>query len=212
MFLATLEHPAHGTGLGVYKPRAGETPLVDFPSGTIHRREAASYEFARLLGWEIVPPTVLRDGPHGEGSMQLFIDHDPRLHYFELRGIERHEQQFVRIAAFDLVVNNADRKGGHLLLNEHGLWCIDNGLCFHRHEKLRTVIWDFAGTELPPPWVGDLQRARDCLVREEEPAAALLALIEPAEVDALVQRCTDLAEQPVLPEMYPWRCVPWPMV
>lgn len=212
VFLATLAHPEHGEGLGVYKPATGEAPLSDFPYGTIHRREVAAYEFSRLLGWDVVPPTVLREGPHGEGSMQLFIEHDPRAHYFVLREQQQFEQALMRIAAFDLVANNADRKGGHVLLAGERLWCIDNALCFHRHEKLRTVIWDFAGRELPDAWVDDLRRVSDCLARGDEPAAPLLEHVSPAEVVALVQRSAELASHPVLPEMYPWRCVPWPLV
>ena len=163
VFLVDLEHPEHGAGLGVYKPQRGERPLADFPFGTLHRREVAAYEYARLLGWEIIPPTLEREGPEGPGSVQLFIEHDPSEHFFELRDREELREQFVRFAAFDLVANNADRKGGHLLLDEAGrVWGIDNALSFHSHEKLRTVIWDYAGERLPEHWLLDIGRVRDC--------------------------------------------------
>jgi uncharacterized repeat protein (TIGR03843 family) len=137
VFLAHLEHPERGAGLAIYKPARGERPLSDFPHGTLHRREVAAYELARLLGWDLVPPTVEFDGPHGEGSLQLYITHDPAEHYFVLRDDEALTEQLVRLAVFDLLANNADRKGGHILCDgTRRLWAIDNGLCFHIEEKL----------------------------------------------------------------------------
>ena len=118
VFLATLVHDDYGQGLGVYKPARGEQPLHDFPYGTLHRRELAAYELSRLLGWDLIPPTVEREGPEGVGSLQLFIEHNPAEHYFEFRTDERHHERLVRFAAFDLLANNADRKGGHLLRDE----------------------------------------------------------------------------------------------
>jgi uncharacterized repeat protein (TIGR03843 family) len=212
VFIAWLEHPDYGRGLGVYKPARGEQPLWDFPDG-LFRREIAAYEFARLLGWPIVPPTVERDGPHGRGSMQLFIEHDPRQHYFELRDQDGYDEQLVRFAVYDLVANNADRKGGHVLRDEDDhLWGIDHGLCFHEEAKLRTVIWDYAGTELPEAWLDDLRRVRDCIAAADPDVAALTSLLSTREQAALVARVDELLSRPVLPEMYPWRCVPWPMV
>jgi len=213
VFLATLEHPERGAGLGIYKPAAGEQPLHDFPYGTLHHREIAAYECSKLLGWDLVPPTVERDGPQGIGSMQLFIEHNPAEHYFALRQQPQYREQLVRLAAFDLVANNADRKGGHILLDPLGkLWGIDNALCFHRVDKLRTVVWDFAGTELPQALLAELERLRDCLAARDEDVRALQRWLDGAEIDALVQRCDRLLSHPVLPEMYPWRCVPWPLV
>ncbi len=212
VFIAWLEHPEHGRGLGVYKPERGERPLWDFPDG-LYRREIAAYEFARLLGWPIIPPTVERDGPHGRGSMQLFIEHDPRQHYFELREDDVYDVQLARFAAYDLVANNADRKGGHLLLDEHGhIWGIDQGLCFHDEEKLRTVVWDFSGTELPEPWLEDLRRARDFISAGDPGSTTFTSLLSARELAALSTRIDEVLVRPVLPEMYPWRCVPWPMV
>ena len=213
VFLTTLRHPEHGEGLGVYKPAAGEQPLMDFPGGTLYRREVAAYEFARLLGWHIVPPTVAREGPQGVGSLQLFVEHSPAQHYFSFREEPALAQQLIRIAAFDLMMNNADRKGGHLLLDaQERLWCIDNALCFHHHFKLRTVIWDFAGTELPEQWVADIKRVGGCLAAGEEAAEALKSCLTEPELAALISRCEELAATPVLPEMFPYRCTPWPLI
>ena len=213
VFLADLEHPDHGAGLGVYKPQRGERPLSDFPYGTLHLREVATYELSRLLGWPLVPPTVDREGPEGVGSMQLFIEHDPAEHFFALRDREDLHEQFMRLAAFDLVANNADRKGGHILLDAHGrLWGIDQALCFHHHEKLRTVIWDFANVELPDRWRADLRRVHDAVRDRDASTEPLRALLTDVEVDAFVERAARLLAYPVLPEMYPWRCVPWPMI
>ncbi len=211
--LATLSHPEHGQGLGVYKPRDGEQPLSDFPYGTLHEREIAAYEASEAFGWRLVPPTVERDGPQGIGSMQLFIAHDPQQHYFALRHDPALHEQLIRLAVFDLVVNNADRKGGHVLLDALGhVWGIDNALCFHHVDKLRTVIWDFAGVELPEAVRADLERMRRCLAGRDESTRAVRDWIDEDEVDAVVRRCEALLSHPVLPEMYPWRCVPWPLL
>ena len=130
--------------LAVYKPRRGEAPLWDFPEGTLCAREVAAYVVSRALGWPNVPATVLRDGPYGVGSVQRFVPHDPEEHYFTLAG--RFPEEFRRVAAFDLVVNNADRKSGHCLLGEDGrVFLVDHGVCFSDEPKLRTVIWDFIG-------------------------------------------------------------------
>ena len=213
VFIVDLHHPEHGNGTGVYKPARGERPLHDFPYGTLHRREVAAYELSRLLGWDIVPPTVERHGPEGEGSMQLFIEHEPNEHYFVLRTEPRFDERFIRFAAFDLIANNADRKGGHLLRDpQDRIWGIDNGLCFHVHDKLRTVIWDHAGTPLPASLLADVERVRACVDDGAEPAAALAECISDVERSALVRRCDALLSDPVLPEMYPWRCTPWPLI
>jgi uncharacterized repeat protein (TIGR03843 family) len=213
VFVASLAHSEFGDGLAVYKPAAGEAPLSDFPYGSLHRREVAAYELSTLLGWGIVPPMVEREGPRGVGSMQLYIEHDPNSHYFVLRGDEQYRAQYVRLAAFDLIANNADRKGGHMLLDAHGhIWGIDNALCFHRIDKLRTVIWDFAGETVPDALLADIERVRDALAGDDPAAAPLCSLLAGPEVAAFIKRCDALLSNPVLPEMYPWRCVPWPLV
>ncbi|MGH9101588.1 MAG: SCO1664 family protein, partial [Acidimicrobiales bacterium] len=141
----------------IYKPSRGERPLWDFPGG-LDRREAAAYELSQLLGWDMVPETVLRgDGPLGPGSLQRFVEADFSQHYFTLVEDASHGEALRRIACFDLVANNADRKSGHCLLGTDGqIWAIDNGLCFHDQPKLRTVMWDFAGEPIPPAMLEDL--------------------------------------------------------
>jgi len=213
VFLADLDHEELGPGLGVYKPERGEQPLHDFPYGTLFEREIAAYEASKLLGWQVIPPTVERDGEHGPGSIQLFIEHDPSEHYFALRERDVLDEQLVRMAAFDLISNNADRKGGHILLaDDDQLWGIDNGLCFNSVQKLRTVIWDYSGTELPEPWVEDIRRLRDCVSGADEQSAAFRERLADYELEAFAERCDALISHPVLPEMYPYRCVPWPLI
>lgn len=213
VYLARLSHPDHGEGLAVYKPRDGENPLWDFPGG-LDRREVAAYHLAELLGWPVIPPTVTReDAPRGAGSVQLFIEHEPAQHYFQLREGDAHDEALVRLAVFDLLANNADRKGGHVLLDPEGrIWGIDNGLCFHDEQKLRTVIWDYAGTPLPEAWCATIAAACGAVTTAAPEAARLVEVLTPRERRALVARCEKLLAAPVLPEMYPWRCVPWPVV
>ena len=141
----------------VYKPSRGERPLWDFPQGTLANREVAAYEVSRALEWTFVPPTVLRnDGPAGPGSLQHYVDLDPDRHYFNMTAKER--QQLRPVAMFDALINNADRKGGHVLLGpDDHIWLIDHGLCFHQEPKLRTVIWDFAGDSIPPALIEQLR-------------------------------------------------------
>lgn len=213
VLFAELSHPKRGRGLGIYKPARGERPLSDFPYGSLHHREVAAYECSRLLGWDLVPPTVECNGPHGEGSLQLFVEHDPEEHYFVLREDNALWEQLLRLAVFDLVTNNADRKGGHVLRDASArLWAIDNGLTFHPEEKLRTVIWDFAGIDVPVGLCEDLRRLADA-VRTGDPASdALLAHLRGREPDCLVERIDRLLGSATLPEMYPWRCTPWPLI
>lgn len=196
--------------LAVYKPRAGETPLWDFPEGTLCQREVAAYVLARALGWPRVPPTVLRDGPFGEGAVQAFLPFDPSRHYLTMR--EERADEFRRVALFDVVVNNADRKSGHCLLDEEGrLFVVDHGVCFHAEPKLRTVIWDFVGEPIPADARADLERLRDLL--EAGPLVEELeALLFPAELRALRRRVRDLLAEGVFPEPGPGRPYPWPIV
>ena len=195
--------------LAVYKPRRGERPLWDFPEGTLCQREVASRMVSEALGWAIVPPTVLRSGPLGEGMVQLFIDHDPEQHYFTLR--DDHADRFRQFALFDAVTNNADRKSGHCLLDIAGhIWGIDHGVTFHRSVKLRTVIWDFEGEPLPDGLASDLARLDESF--DADLGRGLAALLAPAEVDAARRRIRWLLSRRVFPSPvtdYPY---PWPMV
>ena len=196
--------------LAVYKPRSGEAPLWDFPDGTLCRREVAAYVLARALGWPRVPPTVLRDGPQGIGSVQRFLRFDPAHHGFTM--LEGRPDDFRRIALFDVVANNADRKAGHCLLAEDGaIFVVDHGVCFSTEPKLRTVIWDFAEEPVPPAMLADLRVLEPELERGAT-AEALGALLSPSEVRATRRRLAELVERGRFPEPGPGRPYPWPIV
>jgi len=194
----------------VYKPRRGERPLWDFPTGTLCQREVATYELSAALGWGLVPATVLRDGPLGEGMVQHFVDHDPEEHYFTL--LESHTDRFRRFAMFDVLVNNADRKGGHCLRGrpDGAIVGIDHGLTFHPAWKLRTVIWDFAGEGVDPAAAEGVCRVAQL---DAEVVDALVGLLSPLELEALQQRAAELLTRGTLPEPEPgYHSVPWPLV
>jgi hypothetical protein len=196
--------------LGVYKPRRGEAPLWDFPEGTLCAREVAAYVVSRTLGWPNVPATVLRDGPFGVGSVQRFVPHDPEEHYFTLA--ERFPEEFRRIAAFDMVVNNADRKSGHCLLGEDGrIHLVDHGVCFSDEPKLRTVIWDFIGDRLEEGVRTDVRHLAD-EIRGGRVRNELANLLAPAEMEALAGRAETVAATERFPEPGPDRPFPWPPI
>lgn len=196
--------------LAVYKPRAGETPLWDFPDGTLHRREVAAYEVATALGWPAVPPTVLRDGPEGVGSVQLFVRADQQEHYFTLA--ERRPDDFRRVALFDLVVNNADRKSGHCLLGADAtIHVVDHGVCFAVDPKVRTVIWEFAGDPVPPALRAQVRTLAGSL-RTGPLCARLRELLDPAEVEATAERAEVVGRLQRFPHPGQGRAWPWPPV
>jgi uncharacterized repeat protein (TIGR03843 family) len=196
----------------VYKPSRGETPLWDFPQGTLHRREVAAFVVAAALGWPNVPPTVLRDGPEGPGSLQLFVRFQAGEHYFTLQDERR--EDFRRVALFDLVVNNADRKAGHCLLGEDGrIWVIDHGVCFSDEPKLRTVIWEFLDEPIPDEERADLRRLAGDLDARGDVLEALAALLAPEEVDAVRGRLAHLLTLERFPGPEPGtRPYPWPPI
>jgi hypothetical protein len=205
-FLAELGESAT---LVVYKPRRGETPLWDFPTGTLCQREAAAYVVCAAAGWDYVPPTILRDGPHGIGMVQQFIDHDPRFHAFNLAA--EYEAELKEIALLDLVINNADRKGGHVLRDNGGrLWAIDHGVCFHVEPKLRTVLWDFVGEPVPDAALKAVESL--CAAVAGDAAAALEELLFPEEIEVLVMRAEAILKAGVFPEPGPGRPYPWPPI
>jgi uncharacterized repeat protein (TIGR03843 family) len=194
----------------VYKPRRGERPLWDFPHGTLCDREVAAYEVSRALGWDIVPVTILRDGPLGIGAVQQFVDHDPDEHYFTL--LEHHEDRFRQFAYFDVIVNNTDRKGGHCLHDQVNdvIVGIDHGLTFHTVYKLRTVIWDFAGERVTPDAADDV-----CALLEQLAAGDLRErlgrLLDRDEIEAVSRRASSLLSHG-LPEPHDRHAMPWPLV
>ncbi len=196
----------------IYKPQRGESPLWDFPRGTLCLRETAAYVVSRALGWPLIPPTVLRDGPYGVGALQLYVDADPEATYFSLRT-ER-LADLLPVALFDLLANNADRKGGHLLLDAAGrIWAIDNALTFHAEPKLRTVIWDFAGEAISQEYLEDLRRLRDHLARRSHLRRVLERLLAEEEIAALRKRLTAMLRDAIFPFPDPTRRqIPWPVV
>jgi uncharacterized repeat protein (TIGR03843 family) len=199
------------TCVAVYKPQRGERPLWDFPDGTLCLREYAAFVVSQALSWGLVPPTVLREGPYGLGSFQLYVDADPDDHFFNLR--EECPTDFQRVAVFDALVNNADRKGGHCLRDHQGhIWCIDHGLTFNAQPKLRTVIWDYAGQPIPPDLLDDLRELEAQLTDSTEIRSVLERLLSPREMNRLQIRLNLLLEAGCFPQPGPGRSVPWPLI
>ncbi len=191
-FLVTVHHEGHEFQ-AVYKPSRGEQPLWDFPDNTLAQREVAAYLVSEALGWHFVPFTTLRnDGPHGPGSLQQYVEYDPEYHYF---GFSDEDKSKLRpVVLFDLLVNNADRKGSHVFFEEgtHKLWLIDHGLCFHALDKLRTVIWDFAGEAISDDLLLALDSFCARLSSDTDLKSNLLAYLNPEEVKALRSRAAKL--------------------
>ena len=191
----------------IYKPLRGERPLWDFPPG-LYKREIAAYRLSAAMGFDLVPLTIERDGPGGIGSLQAFVEADFSEHYLTLYP-ERPElhDQFRRLAAFDIVANNTDRKSGHCLIDtaDH-VWAIDNGLCFSADFKLRTVIWEFGGEPIPADVVAAVQRVAD------SPPIDVAALLDDDEIEAMVERATMLAAGGMFPIDSTGRRYPWPVV
>ncbi|NEC51615.1 SCO1664 family protein [Actinospica acidiphila] len=222
----------------VYKPVAGERPLWDFPDGTLAGREAAAYEVCRATGWDLVPPTVLRDGPYGEGMCQLWIETAPGAELLALVDGEEPEpgwkaiglaeagegraallvhaddDRLRRLSVLDAVINNADRKGGHLLPTADGrLYGIDHGVTFNTENKLRTLLWGWAGEPLPEEALDVLKGLRDALTPSGSLTAALTPLITPAEIGATRARVDALLTSGTHPEPgTDWPAIPWPPV
>jgi len=194
-------------GKAIYKPLAGERPLWDFEPG-LHRREFAAFRLSEAMGLQLVPPTVLRDGPLGEGSLQWYVDADHEQHYFTL--YESRPDLHARLrdfAMFDIVANNTDRKSGHVLIDaSESLWGIDHGLCFAEDFKLRTVVWEFGGESLAEHWIEPLQRVA------QRPPADVAELLSPPEVEAMCLRAADLLHHGRLPKDPTGRRYPWPLV
>jgi len=234
--LASVRH-RELEGLAVYKPVRGERPLWDFPPGTLYRREVAAYLVSEQLGWRLVPPTLVREGPLGVGSLQLYVDADAEVTAFEL--LAAGNAALPRIAAFDVVTNNADRKAGHTLLTKathdqtHGIpegdqlgrhgrawpslgedervWAIDHGVCFHAEPKLRTVLWDLAGQPLEAADVADLE-ALAAAATGGGLGDRLAELLAADEIAAVAERSLGLARAGRLPAPGSGRAYPWPLV
>jgi len=198
----------------VYKPVKGERPLWDFPHQSLAKREVAAYVVSDAMGWDLVPPTVFRTkhSPMGPGSAQYYIEHDPEYHFFNFNKEDR--KDLPQIMLFDLVINNADRKGGHLLVDETGhLWLIDHGLCFHVQDKLRTVIWEHAGKAISETLLSDLNNFHQDLSQGQILHQKLQPLLSPEEIRALSSRVKNLLKLGIFPlPPEDRRAYPWPLV
>lgn len=205
-FAVALEAADGRSQLAIYKPMAGEAPLYDFPDGTLYLRELAAYLFSRWAGWDLVPPTVVRDGPHGEGSVQLYITPTTDQSDHETFWGSRHPD-VERLVLFDHVVNNADRKVSHLLRDPMGkVWGIDHGLTFNSEPKLRTCLWQFVGEPISAPLLEELQALRE---RGEELRLLMDGVIERYEIESLLRRMNQLGERGHYPRLNPRRNVPY---
>src|SRR5215208_713216 len=203
-FLVTVryedkEYPA------VYKPLRGEQPLWDFPENTLAGREVAAYLVSEYIGFHIVPFTTLRDdGPFGAGSLQQFIEYDPEYHYFSFSSEDK--QLLKPVVLFDVLCNNADRKGSHVFFEKdtHHLYAIDHGICFHEENKLRTVLWDFSGQKIPENLLAPLSGIKSLL-------PSLEPYLTARERSALCSRAEFLVKRGVFPRQpRDRRAMPWP--
>lgn len=195
------------TTRAIYKPTRGERPLWDFAPG-LHRRELAAYRLSEALGLDLVPPTVIRDGPLGEGSVQWFVDVDHRQHFFTMYEERPELHDALRaVALFDVLANNTDRKSGHVLVGDDGhVWGIDHGLCFATEFKLRTVIWEFGGEPVPEHLLAAAARVAEAVPLD------VAALLDDDEVEAIAQRAAWLATSATFPVDHSGRRYPWPLV
>src|SRR5256885_12226243 len=211
-YLAHVRGDAGAETVCVYKPAQGEAPLDDFPDGTLGKREVAAYLVSAALNWQVVPLTVYRtDGPMGPGSLQQFIVADVSEHYFTL--MPARADDFRMMAAFDIIVNNADRKSGHCLLDGDGhIWGVDNGLTFHSLPKLRTVIWEFAGEEVAENLRQDARQLLTELTGGDGWVRDLRQLISAAELRSLAQRARRFADEGRYPEPTSRWAYPWPLI
>jgi uncharacterized repeat protein (TIGR03843 family) len=203
-FLVTIHHEGKEYP-AVYKPLQGEQPLWDFPENSLAGREVAAYLVSEALGFHIVPFTTLReDGPYGAGSLQQYINYDPEYHYFNFSEEDR--QLLKPVVLFDLLCNNADRKGSHVFFENstHKLYAIDHGICFHEDDKLRTVLWDFSGQKIPEDLVSRLALSRSLLTDLER-------YLNSREISALRSRAESICKKGVFPRQpRDRRAMPWP--
>jgi uncharacterized repeat protein (TIGR03843 family) len=208
---ADPDPPADGPApLVIYKPRAGERPLWDFPDGTLSQREVAAFVVAESLGWSIVPPTVWREGPVGPGMVQAWVDVDEDVDLVAL--VQSDHAALRRIAVFDALINNGDRKGGHLLPTADGaIWGIDHGVSFAVEDKLRTVLWQWRGHRIPEPLLEDLQNWLDSMAPDGEAVGLISQFLDGDEIDTLLHRGRQLVNDGRHPQPSPdWPAIPWP--
>jgi uncharacterized repeat protein (TIGR03843 family) len=197
----------------VYKPARGEQPLWDFPTGSLSKREVAAFVLSEALGWALVPPTIYRrKGPMGPGSLQLFIEHDDDYHYFNFN--EADHQRLRPTMLFDFLINNADRKGSHIIIDQdQHIWLIDHGVCFHIEDKLRTVIWDFASEPIPQSLLDDVNRLLPELHKDQLFYQELSVYLSGEEIRAIEKRAKKIVTSGFFPRPPDERrAYPWPPV
>lgn len=206
-FLVNLSVEGEAVGQAIYKPLKGERPLWDFEPG-LHRRELAAYRLSEAMGLDLVPPTIIRDGPLGEGSLQWFVEADHQQHYFTVYETRPELHDALRpFAMFDILANNTDRKSGHVLIDgDDHLWGIDHGLCFAAEFKLRTVVWEFGGEPVPGELLTLAAQVADRVPLD------VAALLNDEEVEALRERAEWLVQQGEFPVDHSGRRYPWPLV
>jgi hypothetical protein len=210
-FLAALSFGDEPQAFAVYKPRRGEAPLWDFPDGTLYRRERAAYVACQALGWEFIPLTVIRDGPEGTGSMQLFVEIEGSPHRPQFT--DAHRAELARIALYDLIANNADRKAGHCLVGTEGrIWGIDHGLTFHAEPKLRTALWEFYQEPVPPELLVEVRGLLESARRRGALTDELGELLSRAEVEGFFARAERVVEAGGYSAVNLYRRRPWPFV
>ncbi|MEX2080622.1 MAG: SCO1664 family protein [Dehalococcoidia bacterium] len=213
VFLGQMCGPDGEQFATVYKPLRGEAPLWDFADGTLYKREVAAYRLSRLLEWPFIPPTVARDGPYGVGAVQVFVKHEEQSSYFDQREQEDLLPQLKRMAVFDYIANNADRKGGHCLLDDdRRVWGIDHGLCFHEQYKMRTVMWDWVDEPIPEEFLAEAERGGHLIDAGADEAGGLLELLSEMETAAMLGRIESLLLARKFPPPGPHRSHPWPLV
>ncbi len=208
-FLVDVEYQGE-TIKAVYKPTRGERPLWDFPPASLAHREVAAYLVSEALGWSLVPETVYRRrGPVGSGSLQRYIEHDSEYHYFAFSSDDR--QRLRPVVLYDMIANNADRKGGHIMIDDaHNIWLIDHGICFHVEAKLRTVVWDLAGEDIPEDLLTDLHKLLPDLSPNSPLVEALSPHLSRGEIKAMAARVRDILQECTFPNPdedrrpYPW--------
>ena len=211
-FLTSVKYKK-STYKAIYKPQKGEIPLWDFPPETLANRETAAFLISEALSWGFVPPTIIRpDAPLGPGSLQWFIPHDPEVNYFTFS--RELKEKLRSVVVFDIIINNADRKGSHIIIDNHGkIWLIDHGICFHHESKLRTVIWDFISESIPDEIIHDLHSLKGKLAPNSPLLSNLEKLLSLQELTGLNRRIEQIIIYPYFPapdETY--RPFPFPLV
>ncbi len=209
-FVVLLSTDGRQPFLGIYKPRKGENPLWDYPDGTLYRREHAAYVTSTALGWPNIPPTIVRDGPFGVGMVQLFVPPHDSQDFSAFRQV--HRDDLMRIALFDLLVNNGDRKAGHCILGADGrIWAIDHGLTFNPGTRLRTVLWDYCGDPIPAKLLAQLRALLDDPVQCDGLRKRLRQDLDAADVETFFARIEQTLRIGRYPQLDPNRNLPWPL-